>query len=257
VSLSPLHVRALGRRLGFLHRGGEGPTLVFFHGAGQGARHLEPLAAAVRGLEVMVLDAPGRGESEGPALDRTGELARLAGEAMHALGKTAWIACGHSLGGAVAIECALLPPGRRPRAIALLASGARLRVSPAILEAVSSAAQEGEPMLTPPVAFASPDPARLAAAHALDRAIPPASALADWRAADAFDRMEALAEIDLPALVVTGTDDPLTPEKYARFLADRLPRASLVRLEGAGHMFPFERAEETARHLEAFARAQS
>jgi pimeloyl-ACP methyl ester carboxylesterase len=252
VALEEITIELDGRTLGFHHQPGRGPALLFFHGAGNGALHLRALAEALPGRAVFLLDAPGRGLSEGPALGRVSELAALAVAAMAALGEREWIACGHSLGGAVALECGVLGGPGGPCALVLLATGARLRVSPAIFELVRAAIPSGKGAPTAELAFVETGAEALAAIHALDAAIPPESALADWTAADTFDRMGALGEIEVPCLVVTGTRDPLTPEKYGLYLETHLPRAELVRLEGAGHMLPVERAEETARAIGAF-----
>ena len=48
---------------------------------------------------------------------------------------------------------------------------------------------------------------------------------------------ERLAEIDAPALVVHGSDDPLFPPAHAQALARRLARARLLLLDGVGHEF--------------------
>jgi pimeloyl-ACP methyl ester carboxylesterase len=47
-----------------------------------------------------------------------------------------------------------------------------------------------------------------------------------------YDR---LREIELPVLVVTGTEDVSTPPENARMIAGRLPDARLVEFPGAGH----------------------
>lgn len=54
------------------------------------------------------------------------------------------------------------------------------------------------------------------------------------------DSREVLAGVDVPALVLVGAQDTLTPPTAARELADVLPRASYVELPGAGHLTPVE-----------------
>jgi pimeloyl-ACP methyl ester carboxylesterase len=62
---------------------------------------------------------------------------------------------------------------------------------------------------------------------------------------DEHDRREALAAFDGgPAAVLVGDRDRLTPPRYAATIAEWLPGATLVILEGAGHMLPHERAVE-------------
>jgi non-heme chloroperoxidase len=60
----------------------------------------------------------------------------------------------------------------------------------------------------------------------------------------AMDQRVALAGITVPATVVVGTRDLLTPARLGRQLADALPDAELVVLPGAGHMLPLEEPEQ-------------
>ena len=63
-------------------------------------------------------------------------------------------------------------------------------------------------------------------------------------AAHAFDGWERLPLIDVPTLVIHGTEDRVLPVENGRRLASRIPGAELVILEGAGHAFHSERADE-------------
>ncbi|MFJ7908329.1 alpha/beta fold hydrolase [Kitasatospora sp. NPDC096204] len=58
----------------------------------------------------------------------------------------------------------------------------------------------------------------------------------------AHEKYEALAALrGLPALVVAGTKDLLTPSTHSEAIAERLPGAELVLAEGAGHLVMLER----------------
>jgi pimeloyl-ACP methyl ester carboxylesterase len=50
--------------------------------------------------------------------------------------------------------------------------------------------------------------------------------------------------IDVPALVVHGTEDGIVPVENGRMLAARLPRAEYVELDGRGHNLPLEIPDE-------------
>jgi pimeloyl-ACP methyl ester carboxylesterase len=54
------------------------------------------------------------------------------------------------------------------------------------------------------------------------------------------DMTSQLAAIDLPALVIVGESDAITPPDEMRALAESLPRAELVVAPDAGHMSPLE-----------------
>jgi pimeloyl-ACP methyl ester carboxylesterase len=68
-----------------------------------------------------------------------------------------------------------------------------------------------------------------------------------------LDVRPALAAITVPALIVVGARDLLTPVWHSRYLAHHLPVSELHVLPGAGHMVPWERRAELARLLTDFA----
>lgn len=66
----------------------------------------------------------------------------------------------------------------------------------------------------------------------------------------AQQRLETLAAIgDVPAAVLVGDRDRLTPPPCARSIATALPQAELTVCPGAGHMLPLERPEEVSAAL--------
>jgi pimeloyl-ACP methyl ester carboxylesterase len=67
--------------------------------------------------------------------------------------------------------------------------------------------------------------------------------------------MGRLPEIKVPALVIGGSADKLTPLKYARYLAEHIPDARLVIIEGAGHMVMLEQPEQVADAVREFVMA--
>jgi pimeloyl-ACP methyl ester carboxylesterase len=52
-----------------------------------------------------------------------------------------------------------------------------------------------------------------------------------------------LAGLEMPALVVWGTEDPYIPARFGRAYAGALPRAELLELSGAGHVPWLDRPE--------------
>jgi pimeloyl-ACP methyl ester carboxylesterase len=68
-----------------------------------------------------------------------------------------------------------------------------------------------------------------------------------------FDAHSALGLIDVPVLVVGGTEDEITPLWLSVQIAQRVPGAELVVFEGCGHLAPFERYDELTAQLRKFA----
>ena len=52
-----------------------------------------------------------------------------------------------------------------------------------------------------------------------------------------------LQRIEAPALVVHGREDRVVPVANAEILAERIPRARLRILDGAGHLYPTEQPD--------------
>lgn len=69
------------------------------------------------------------------------------------------------------------------------------------------------------------------------------------------DQRTAVPHVTVPALVVVGEHDRITPPAAAVELAGELPQGRLVVLEGAGHMAMLERPVELDRELRLFARS--
>lgn len=64
------------------------------------------------------------------------------------------------------------------------------------------------------------------------------------------DKTEALVAYDaVPALVLAGENDLITPADHSRTIAEMLPDAELVCVQGAGHLVMLERPELVNEHL--------
>jgi pimeloyl-ACP methyl ester carboxylesterase len=85
------------------------------------------------------------------------------------------------------------------------------------------------------------DEARIArhVGQCYDRMYYPEGALRHWSAILATKpRGERLRELNLPALVLHGTDDTLIPPAHGRRIAERIPGATYHEIAGWGHDMP-------------------
>jgi pimeloyl-ACP methyl ester carboxylesterase len=71
-------------------------------------------------------------------------------------------------------------------------------------------------------------------------------------ACDQFDVKTRLDAIRVPALVICGTDDQLTPRRYSEDLAGHIPAAALQTIDGAGHLVMLEQPRRVAGLLSVF-----
>jgi pimeloyl-ACP methyl ester carboxylesterase len=242
-----------GRTVTFRHEAGRGPALVCLHGSADNHHVYDALIEGIPDIERYAINMPGRAGTDGPPLTSVAEMERFLRSFVESFVEGDYVVVGHSVGGAVAIEHALTDTPRL-RGIILLASGARLRVHPMILQLFEQVKASGTkiPPLPPGLYEQSAEPAMIQKASKDRELTPIDTGGADWRAADGFDRMLDLGKIQVPALIVAGTRDALTPAKYAEFMAAHIPDNELHVIEGAGHMLVMERVGEVAGWISSF-----
>ena len=154
------------------------------------------------------------------------------------------------MGGAITLEYALSFPNDLV-GIVLISTGARLRVQPAILDGLRTdyAATVDRIVHLSLAREANP---RLARRLIDTMDVPPEVTAGDFEASNAFDVMNRLDGIHLPALIVAGREDQLTPPRYAEYLHAHLPRSRLAWIEGAGHAVHLERPREVNQAIRQF-----
>jgi len=231
----------------------DGPTLVLVHGAGGTRLHWPAELRRLPGATVYTLDLPGHGRSRGEGRDTIECYAEAVVAFLHAVGIEQAVAVGHSMGGAIAMTLAL-DFADCVAGLVLVATGARLRVAPAILEGVRSDFEGAVELITRFAWSPEAPPALAELGRQSFLETGPDVLLGDFTACDRFDVVERLREIKTPTLVIAGTADQLTPVKYARFLTEHIPGARCVIIEGAGHMVMLERSAEVAKAVLEFSR---
>ncbi|HFQ94017.1 MAG TPA: alpha/beta fold hydrolase [Anaerolineae bacterium] len=227
------------------------PVLLLVHGAG--GSHLD-WPAELRHLPdtaVIAIDLPGHGRTPLPARTTITAYADDIEKLIEKLALEHVIVAGHSMGGAIAQELAIR---RSPQVVGLVlvGTGAKLRVSPALLEMIETDFATAVAAV-PQYAFAPAAPDNLRRAHQNRLAQNDADVVyGDFAACDAFDVRERLGEISIPTLVISGSEDKMTPPKYGRYLADRIPRAAFTLIENAGHMLALEQPERVTAVIRQF-----
>ena len=252
---------------------GEGEPLLLIMGLG--ANHLgwaAQVPAYAQEFQVIVFDNRGTGQSDLPeGVDYTIPLlADDAAALLEALNVDTAHVYGVSMGGMIAQELALRHP-ERVRSLILgatspggphaappepAARGSLIDRGAAEDEAVSPALLE---VLFSP-GFLAEHGAELRERFQSSAGYPettPEAYVAQLGAAARHDTYDRLPEIAAPTLVIHGTDDPLLPVENGRILAERIPGAELVLLEGARHGYLFEKQAEADAAVLGFLRAHS
>ena len=227
-------------------------TIVFIHGSG-GTGHFwtEQVEGLAGRVNTVALDLPGHGRSGKEGKDNVADHAQAVVEFIEAVEVSKAIPCGLSLGGAIAQQLLLDYPARFSAGI-LVGTGARLRVLPAIFEAIQNDYAGVVEMLCKLSSSEKTDPKQIQPFREDLNRCKPEVTYRDFQACNQFDVMDRLAEISVPVLIISAEDDKLTPPKYGEFLESGIPHATRTHIMDAGHNSPMEKPEEVNRAIIEF-----
>ncbi len=217
--------------------------LILIHGAGSSHLDWPEELRNLPGYRVLAPDLPGHGRSEGPLCLTIAECADAVTRFMDAMGIERAILVGHSMGGAIAQWIALDKPGYAA-GLALVGTGARLKVSPKIMVGLQ---EDFENTVDRIVRYSwAPDAPRELVEMGRQMLLEAGQEvlLRDFRACDKFDVMLYLGRITAPTLVISGELDSMTPPRMGEYIAERVRRSSFILVPGAGHMMALEKPDE-------------
>jgi len=239
---------------------GTGPAIVLLHGFPLSKETWDAQAAALRRhARVVRFDFRGLGASTvtpGPYLMET--LAGDVAGVLDALEIERAVVAGHSLGGYVAFAFYRMFAERclglgavctRASADDPAAAAAREELATvAEAQGIGPVVASYLPRYFAPGVYAE-SPADVARARAIIERTEPRGAAAMLRGMAArVSSEDLLAEIDVPACVVAGSEDAIVPVAEARALAAALPHADLEVLD-CGHFALFEAPDDVTRAL--------
>ena len=237
---------------------GQGEPLVMIRGVGSNVDHwYDQVPTLSKKFQLLVFDNRGIARSSDPGGPFT--IQDMAADTI-ALMKAAGIkrahVLGYSMGGMIAQEMAL----NFPHTIAGLILAAtdcgisqRIKAKPEATHLFSEMIRLGT------------NEAKLAAAHCLfakqtfetnpqviqryadvsQRFPAPQKMLAkQWAAVTQHDACDRLAHIASPTLAITGSEDVLIPPQNAALLAQKIPDAQMVSIDGGGHLFLIEQPRQ-------------
>lgn len=221
------------------------PAAILIHGAGGSHLSFPDELRRHASWSAIVPDLPGHGKSAGTERSQIADYALDVLALMDALKIESALLAGHSMGGAIA-QWLALEHGNRVQGLALICTGARLPVNPALIDAI----------VTQPAATIkrllrwmwSPDaPTELVAASAaILKETKPLVMQRDFLACARFDIRARLPDINAPTLVIAGEADKMTPPALSEELVAKVADAKLVALAGGSHMAHLEHAAATA-----------
>jgi pimeloyl-ACP methyl ester carboxylesterase len=252
------------------------PTLVFIHGVlnDHSVWILQTRYFAHHGYNVLAVDLPGHGKSEGNCPKSVEEAADFVLTLLQSAGLKEAALIGHSWGSLVALHAASIAPehGLRITHLALVGTAFPMKVSPALLDASLNQPMKAIEMvntfshslLSPPPSALGPGTWLYGGSRALMRRVLASNTRENvfhtgFKACDSYEgaflasnRLIALIKSAPSAILfIVGIADQMTTPKAAQALIDALPHAKVAKVSG-GHQLMTEAPEETLIALQHF-----
>jgi pimeloyl-ACP methyl ester carboxylesterase len=235
------------------------PTILWLHGFPFSSAIFAP-QLAIAGADHLMPDLPGFGDSPAREDELTmDDYAQIALDVLDAHGVERAIFAGLSMGGYICFAAARMAPERVSGLILLdtretadteeTRKGRFASIETAREKGVGPIVESMLPkMLTPDA-----PPEMGSRVREIMMSTSAAGGIAALRAmAGRVDSTALLPSLDVPALVLCGEDDPITPPADAERMAGALPRARSVIVPHAAHLANFQQAEAVNREIERF-----
>jgi 3-oxoadipate enol-lactonase len=242
------------------------PPLVFLHGIGGAARAWRGQLDFFKGrYRTIAWDMPGyRGSAPLPTVG-IAALASALQDFLQQVGAIKPILVGHSIGGMIVQQLLSKNPGIAGAVVLAQTSPAFGKPDgdwqKAFIDARLGPLNRGEtlaslaPSLVKELVGDDPDVSGMDLAHACMAAVPEATYRATMLALMGFDLRNALKDIAVPTLVLSGSKDNNAPAPMMEKMASYIPSAEYVELDGVGHLANLERPVAFNAALDRFLKA--
>ena len=244
-----------------MNRADARPPLVLIHGAQQESFCWAALARSLGdGRRVLAPDLPGHGRDRSPPCARVEDWADWLLTWLDARGIAEATLAGHSLGSLIALEVAARQPQRVVKLI-LIGTAAPMRVANRLLQTAATNPVKAMAIVNRGSHsvrgwLAAPSPTGLWSPgmnlRLMERQRPELLAVELAACNDYAGALAAAGRVSCPTLVVTGSEDRMTPPESAQPLIARLAAGQVLHLPGVGHNVMAEAPGALAAALERF-----
>ena len=219
-------------------------AIIFVHGSGESSYSWkEQINQLNLDYSIIAIDLPSHGKSSEFKKLSLNLYVDIVKNLIEFLSLRDIILVGHSLGGAI-IQSLYLSHPEGIKALILCGSGARLRVSPVILNATKGNFKEYLESV-PVGAFYRKTSKDIIEEYVGEvEKMDPKIVHADFSICDKFDIVNKVTRIRIPCLAIVGKFDKLTPVKYSQYFKDNIENAELVVIDKASHLVMLEKPEE-------------
>ena len=226
------------------------PYFLLIHGAGMDASvwQMQTRYLANRDINILAIDLPGHGLSEGNPLSTIQEMSNFIIELLDILNiKTATVA-GHSMGSLIAIDL-LKNNEKRINNLTLLGTASLMPVHPDLIEAATNNLSLAANLITD-WSFGTkqhlgnhplPGYWMIDSSIQLIKQSRKGVLAKDLIACNDYkDALTVASNIDKEVIIISGKEDKMTPVKKARELNDNIKNSNLIVIENVGHMMMIE-----------------
>lgn len=226
------------------------PYFLLIHGAGMDASvwQMQTRYLANRDINILAIDLPGHGLSEGNPLSTIQEMSNFIIELLDILNiKTATVA-GHSMGSLIAIDL-LKNNEKRINNLTLLGTASLMPVHPDLIEAATNNLSLAANLITD-WSFGTkqhlgnhplPGYWMIDSSIQLIKQSRKGALAKDLIACNEYkDALTVASNIDKEVIIISGKEDKMTPVKKARELNDNIKNSNLIVIENVGHMMMIE-----------------
>jgi len=236
---------------------GQGEPLVMIRGISSNADHwYEQVPVLSKKYQLLVFDNRAIARSSDPGGSfSTRDMAADTVELMEAVGIKKAHVLGYSMGGMIAQEIALTCP-EKVNGLILVATDCgnslRIKAKPEFSRLFSEMIRLGTNEAKKAAAgclFAKqtletrPDIIQRYTEVSLRFPASQKTLARQWAAITQHDACNRLPKISSPTLVITGSEDELIPPQNAKVMAQRIPGAQMISIDGGGHLFLIEQPE--------------
>lgn len=232
---------------------GDGPPLTFIHGLGWDHRMWLPALERYSGrYRTIAGDSRGHGQSTKP--DGPYAMTQFADDwasTLESISALPGCVVGLSQGGMVAQALAIRAP-HLIKALVLVSTTCKedpetsANMSNRLENMRKTGARAGAEIAAKSIfsdGFRAANPDYIEAFLEARAAQPQEPLISAMGALKDFNYCADLEQLDIPTLVISGTEDALTPPEAVREVAAHIPGAKLVEMPGAGHIIPAEQPE--------------
>jgi pimeloyl-ACP methyl ester carboxylesterase len=236
-------------------------SLVFIHGSGGNhSAWSHQYGRLQKKYNIVAINLPGHGCSGGKGEKDVRRYCVWVKKLLDVRDLNGAVLVGHSLGAAIALRFAINYQ-QEIAGIVLAGSGMKMPVNPFFLELLKTNPPEVPAEVIELICkYSLAKENRTKFFSPLQKSISQSKVevlYGDLSACNNLDLTEEIDKINVPALVICGAEDKMTPPDFSLQLAAGISGAKLEIVEGAGHMVMLERPAEFNASLDQFAESIS